>query len=180
MAKKAKKPLVQPTLSPWMLCIWRGEVERCYFGLVRLEVDGDVKGVQAMFVGSTGCVHHRHYPPTIRSQKGDKVVDTVSFAVPTLVKTTVGQMLDYFTRRLMLVGGDAAAYEALGVDKPLVEVVVTAVSPAKARELDDLYARAAKLLGVPDDELRERYSHLNRGLQAMNLRNRLRAKGHNV
>lgn len=47
-------------------------------------------------------------------------------------------------------------------------------------EIDALYKRAAKLLDLNETDLRNKYRHLNPGLQAMNLRNRLRAKGHNT
>lgn len=49
-----------------------------------------------------------------------------------------------------------------------------------SEEIDELYKRAAKLLDLNETDLRNKYRHLNPGLQAMNLRNRLRAKGHNV
>lgn len=41
--------------------------------------------------------------------------------------------------------------------------------------LDELYAAAAAHSGLDESELRTRYAKLNRGMQAMNLRNRLRA-----
>lgn len=171
--KRAKRPVVEPVLSPWMLCIWRGEVERCHYGLVRFEhgpVIRAITAVHAMFVGSTGVVLYRKYR-----------ADTAQLAEPTMVNTSVDSMIAYFKRRLLLIGGDPEAYEALGLQKPInVETPNVVTNPAKARELEDLYTRAAKLLEVPEDELQARYSHLNRGLQAMNLRNRLRAKGHNV
>ena len=178
MTRKAKKTVVTPSLSPWMLCIWRGEVERCHYALVRHTLPTPTR-VEALFVEFTGAVCHRVYPEFIKTKR-DQVVSSLSFAEPTIVNTRVEDMRDYFIRRLLLIGGDAQAYEALGVQKPVTEVVEAEVNPAKAKELDDLYIRAAKLLEVPEDDMRARYSHLNRGLQAMNLRNRLRAKGHNV
>ena len=47
-------------------------------------------------------------------------------------------------------------------------------------DTDELYKRAAKLLDIKEEDLRQKYHHLNPGLQAMNLRNRLRAKGFTV
>lgn len=156
-----------------MLCIWRGELERCHYALVRFMYEAqDVlpKAVQALFVGWSGCVLFRSY-------RGD----TAHLAEPTNVQTSVKAMEQYFIRRLMLVGGDAEAYEALGQQKPLlVQQEGASGDPGKERELGELYIRAAKLLSTTADDLQKRYAHLNRGLQAMNLRNRLRAKGHNV
>lgn len=43
--------------------------------------------------------------------------------------------------------------------------------------LDEVYAAASPVLGVPEPDLRAKYGHLNPGLQVMNLRNRMRAKG---
>lgn len=43
-----------------------------------------------------------------------------------------------------------------------------------AETLDDVYRIAAKYLGVPEDELRAKYKHLNNGQQRMNLGNRMR------
>jgi ElaB/YqjD/DUF883 family membrane-anchored ribosome-binding protein len=40
--------------------------------------------------------------------------------------------------------------------------------------IETLYPTVAKILGVPESELRERYGHLNKGQQSMNLRNRVR------
>lgn len=42
-------------------------------------------------------------------------------------------------------------------------------------DLDGVYALCAKTQGVTEKELRERYQHLNVGMQRMNLGNRLRA-----
>ena len=43
--------------------------------------------------------------------------------------------------------------------------------------LDEVYAIAAPALGSSEEDLRAKYGHLNSGLQVMNLRNRMRAKG---
>lgn len=183
MARKAKKaPAVTLVLSPWMLCTWRGESDRCHHALVRWEqISGvpGIKGVQAMFVDTTGGVEWKHYPPQWRTRKGE-TRDTISLADPTSVKTTVAQFQDYLRRRLLLVGGSPQAYEVMGLQKPVMQQVEGDGDPKKAADLNELYGRAAKLLGADVEELRKKYEHLNRGLQAMNLRNRLRAKGHNV
>jgi hypothetical protein len=42
--------------------------------------------------------------------------------------------------------------------------------------LDDVYAAAAKYLGVPEPELRAKYGHLNPGQQRMNCGNRMRGE----
>lgn len=43
-----------------------------------------------------------------------------------------------------------------------------------ASSLDDTYTIAARFLRVPEDELRQRYGHLNPGQQRMNLGNKMR------
>jgi hypothetical protein len=45
----------------------------------------------------------------------------------------------------------------------------------RGKSLDDVYKLAAKKLGEEEKALRERYQHLNLGMQRMNLGNRLRA-----
>lgn len=99
------------------------------------------------------------------------------YLYPTKVKTTVGQFVAYLCRRLLVKGGDA--WNALGMERPVQEP-----TPGEARPMsDDLaeaYERAARLLGTSVEDLEKKYGHLNNGLQMMNLRNRLRAKGHNV
>lgn len=45
----------------------------------------------------------------------------------------------------------------------------------RGKTLDEVYALAAEKLGVPEQELRARYAHLNNGMQRMNLSNRMRA-----
>jgi hypothetical protein len=182
MAKKAKQPaLAPPSLSPWMLCIWRGELERCHYAVVRCEmIGGSLTGVQAVFVDSSGMVQWTRLQGQWRTAKGE-MRSAMDLIYPTTTDTTAEAMLEYFKRRLLLVGGSTEAYQHLGVQKPqVVQTPAGDGDPDKTRELTELYKRAAKLLDVPVDELRERYSHLNKGLQAMNLRNRLRAKGYQV
>lgn len=45
----------------------------------------------------------------------------------------------------------------------------------RGTDLDEAYAQAAKILGVTQKELRDKYGHLNVGMQRMNLGNRIRA-----
>lgn len=51
-----------------------------------------------------------------------------------------------------------------------------AVMLRDAKTPDQMYATAAKFLGVPEKELRAKYGHLNAGQQRMNCGNRMRAK----
>lgn len=132
-----------------------------------------------MFVDGNGCVEWKHYPPQWRTAKGE-MRQTLDLCIPTLVKTTVAEMVEYYKRRLLLVGGHPKAYEAFGLQRPVMTQVEGDGDPKKAADLNELYVRAAKLLETNVADLRKKYEHLNRGLQAMNLRNRLRAKGHNV
>lgn len=84
----------------------------------------------------------------------------------------------YMRERLGRFGGTHECWRLLGLQPP-----AQAVAPASAESgerLEELYKRAARLLGFLESDLREKYGHLNPGLQAMNLRNRLRSKGHNV
>lgn len=45
----------------------------------------------------------------------------------------------------------------------------------RGTELDEVYAKAAKLLGETQTALKAKYGHLNSGMQRMNLGNRMRA-----
>lgn len=69
-------------------------------------------------------------------------------------------------------------FELLGLTKP-PQAAVAATSDV-AESLNDMYPRVAKLMGLSEAEVRKKYEHLNPGLQAMNLRNRLRARGQAV
>lgn len=51
-----------------------------------------------------------------------------------------------------------------------------AVKLRGAGSLDDVYRVGAEYLGVPEEELRAKYGHLNPGQQRMNIGNRMRAK----
>lgn len=48
-------------------------------------------------------------------------------------------------------------------------------SMTRNMNLDAIYAAAAEALNVPVEELRQRYGHLNPGMQKMNLNNRMRS-----
>lgn len=56
------------------------------------------------------------------------------------------------------------------VDDPVAKLL------RAANTQDEMYAAAAKFLGVPAAELRAKYGHLNPGQQRMNCGNRMRAK----
>lgn len=118
----------------------------------------------------------------IRNEDGRVVHDRVKpeevqFLEATDVKTTAAEFERYLREKLVANGGNLGAYEHLGIERPVVEAVV---SDEKKADHDELYARAARVLNVPEADLRAKYGHLNPGLQAMNLRNRLRAKGKTV
>lgn len=93
-------------------------------------------------------------------------------------KTTVPSNID--GRRIKRVGTkkyDLTEYEAvksaegnssLDCGDPVAEKL-------RGKPLDDIYGQAAKTLGESERSLRKRYSHLNAGMQRMNLGNRLRA-----
>lgn len=103
--------------------------------------------------------------------------DEVQYLTPTGVKSTPKEFEDHLRLKLMANGGNFGAYEHLGVEKPEVEAVASAETQAAHHEL---YLRASRLLKISEAELIQKYGHLNPGLQAMNLRNRLRKAGHNV
>ena len=46
----------------------------------------------------------------------------------------------------------------------------------RGKTLDEVYAQAAKVLNEPEKDLRAKYTHLNVGMQRMNLGNRMRAE----
>lgn len=98
------------------------------------------------------------------------------FMVETRVSTTAKQFEDYLRGRLARCGNvaNAEVYRLLGVEKPAILVEATRET---AHALVELYERAAKAMETTTEDLQTRYGHLNPGLQAMNLRNRLRARG---
>lgn len=93
------------------------------------------------------------------------------------VFTTPEAFCMYLRGRLLDKSNGQAArevYEVLGAIKPRTEVQVT---PEVESDTEELYRRAAVAMATPVADLKKKYGHLNPGLQAMNLRNRLRAKG---
>lgn len=120
---------------------------------------------------------------------------------------TPAQFTEYLKGRLLKWGGSDDVYAILGVEKPAVPPVPEPQpvqsnvangstsksgdsngtpkppkpkrpkSDAPAIPLDSMYQQAAKALGEKEADLRKKYAHLNPGLQGMNLRNRMRAKG---
>lgn len=144
------------------------DIDRWYHCVVWEERDAKNKPVRLHIArrADTGQVIHEHRPP-----------QEIAFVRETSAKTMPKFFLQYLKGKLPEVGGNSSAYEKLGVPKP---VIVQEVAPERARDHDELYARAARLLEVPEDELRKKYGHLNPGLQMMNLRNRLRGKGYEV
>jgi hypothetical protein len=126
------------------------------------------RGVHILHTDSSGrLVHEYDVPAAIR------------YAYGTSVTTTVQDMEDYFRKKIREFGGDADSYRYLNVDRPKPAAAGPSDKEA-SKDLAELYVRAARLLDTPLATLVEKYQHLNNGLQAMNLRNRLRSKGHNV
>lgn len=154
-----------------MLALWHGE-DQWSHAVVWLESVRDAAGVHGR------CTHVLHTEGgRVRHETGGPEA-IFRYTAPTSVRTTVGEMVAYFQKRLLEFGGDAEAFQYLGVEKPKAEVDEE-VKP-ESEELADLYERAARLMKVDEQELRKKYAHLNRGLQAMNLRNRLRGRGFTV
>lgn len=155
-----------------MLCLWHG-AGQWYHAVVWMEMTrlgGGVvaRGVHALHTDSSGrLVHEYDVPAAIR------------YAYGTSVRTTVQEMEDYFRRKIREFGGDADSYRYLDVERPQAATAGPSAKAASA-DLTELYTRASRLLETPLADLVEKYQHLNNGLQAMNLRNRLRSKGHNV
>lgn len=106
-----------------------------------------------------------------------KKADEVQYLEPGMGKTTAEEFEVYLRKKLVTNGGNTGAYDYLNVPRPIVDVVI---SPEKQADLGELYKRAAQALGVDESALRSKYGKLNPGLQAMNLRNRLRSKGKTV
>lgn len=96
---------------------------------------------------------------------------------PPRMVVTVERFEAYLRGVLARFGGDAKAYEALGVARPQVEPVITA---DVSEQLDHAYTRAAHLLKVAEEDLREKYGKLNPGMQAMQLKNALKRGGYNT
>lgn len=156
--------------GPRMLCLYHGEgYWRHAVAWMEHRVEGDTLSPHALHVVCTsagGRVIHIRRPAS-----------EARYLYPTRVKTTVGQFVAYLCRRLLARGGDA--WGVLGLERPVQEIAPGEPRPM-SDDLAEAYQRAARLLGASVEELEKKYGHLNNGLQMMNLRNRLRARGNNV
>jgi len=94
-------------------------------------------------------------------------------------KTTAGDFENYLRKKVWAQKtATAEVFRLLGLKKPAQ--IATAASAEVNESLNELYRRTASIMGLPEEDVRKKYAHLNPGLQAMNLRNRLRAKGQAV
>jgi len=128
-----------------------------------------VKAYHVLYTGDNGGPVYEIIP---RAQAQHRAVFS-----PTAVTTAPEAFEDYLRRRLVQYGGPAEMWRRFGLEPPAHSVQSL---PGSQAAHDEMYERAARLLGVPEPDLRKKYGHLNPGLQQMNLRNRLRGKGHNV
>lgn len=96
--------------------------------------------------------------------------------MPATVRTTTEEFEDYLRRKVWTQkSANAEVFKLLGLKKPAQSAV--AASGEVNEHLNELYARVSEIMELPEEDVRKRYAHLNPGLQAMNLRNRLRARG---
>lgn len=93
---------------------------------------------------------------------------------PCTSKNTPEEALEYWRERARRFGAPSAVWRIMGLEAPAHD---PKSAPESQAAHDEMYRRAAEKLGIPEAELRKKYGHLNPGLQQMNLRNRLRAKG---
>lgn len=131
-----------------------------------------LKAYHMLHRGQSGGIDYLKIPP-----KDEPHFD------PTRATTTRAAFETYLADTLRKHGGARDAYKILGVAPPVATPIAVAPDgapkPVKV-EHEEMYERAARLLAVPVADLKAKYGHLNNGMQQMNLRNRLRAKGHNV
>lgn len=164
-------------MLPRMLVMFRNQ-DRFFHAVLWLERHQPVKGqalddaplfrIHYLYSSTDGKVSYATAPP-----EDVRCISRVKHS-----RTTVEQFEEYLRARLTKWGGTPAqVYDLLDVPKP--EVVVE-VSDEKRADLEELYRRAAKAMELTVTELHTRYGHLNPGLQAMNLRNRLRSLGQAV
>lgn len=125
-----------------------------------------IKCYHVLHTGDNGGVVHEEVKP----------IESRHFS-PTSATTTLQQFEDYLRERLHKFGGLKDCWLLLGLQPPAQSAEP---APESKAGHEDMYKRAATLLGTTVEELKKKYGHLNPGLQQMNLRNRLRAKGHNV
>jgi hypothetical protein len=181
MATKKKQPEVPHLITPWALVLFQ-DVDCWFHALMRTEfqreqrgrageatIPGRVVGTHLLYTEGSGAVRYEERPGA-----------DAGWARPVgaTTRTTSDDFLTYLRGRLLDRGGSTDAYRTLGVDRPAP--VVREAPPEVQAGHDELYDRAARLLEIPEEELRKRYAHLNTGLQMMNLRNRLRGAGHAV
>jgi hypothetical protein len=99
--------------------------------------------------------------------------------MPETVTTTTEQFEDYLRRKVWAAKtASAEVFRLLGLKKPAQ--APTAATAEVNEHLNELYKRAAEIMDLNEEDVRRKYAHLNPGLQAMNLRNRLRARGQAV
>lgn len=116
-----------------------------------------------------GAVYHR-YPGSEKR---------FVMPMPKSVSTTTQQFENYLRRKVwQSKTASAEVFRLLGLKKPAQ--APTAASAETNDHLNELYARVAKTMELDETTIRKKYAHLNPGLQAMNLRNRLRARGQAV
>lgn len=114
----------------------------------------------------SGAEYHR-YPGTEKR---------FVMGMPSTVRTTTGEYENYLRRKVWTAKtATAQVFLLLGLKKPAQ--APTAATAEVNEHLNELYSRVAKIMELTEEEVRKKYCHLNPGLQAMNLRNRLRARG---
>lgn len=161
------KPSAIDPFEQRALC-WYRDTDRVVMGVVWREKDARDRVVfHILNTANNGSVEHRILPAS-----------EAKYITDARVLATAQDFETYLRGRLEKYGGTRSAYKVLNVEPP-AQTMESATDEAADR-LAELYSRAARLLGVPEPELRKKYGHLNPGLQRMNLGNRLRAKGHNV
>jgi hypothetical protein len=99
--------------------------------------------------------------------------------MPATVRTTAQEFEDYLRAKVWKTkSANAEVFKIFGLKKPAASPV--AASADVNEHLNELYRRTAQVMDLPEEDVRKKYAHLNPGLQAMNLRNRLRARGQAV
>ena len=71
---------------------------------------------------------------------------------------------------------DLSHYERIKVEgRRVLDCADSVAKYLRTMNLEQVYAHAAQQLNVSEDELRQKYGHLNPGMQRMNLGNRIRS-----
>lgn len=116
-----------------------------------------------------GAVYHR-FPGTEQKHTSPMAKTVI---------TTAQQFEDYLRGKVWKAGvARAEVFKLFGLVKPAQSPV--AATAEVNESLNELYARVAEIMELDEADVRKKYAHLNPGLQAMNLRNRLRARGQAV